>query len=146
MARITSTARRPSRPSTSGSRPDWIAATKSASWRAWPTCEMAAGLLDPPEAPLFCANRARIASSALVGERRGQPADVRHGAHHPQQQIDVVNRLVHQRPAAVERLRALPAAFIVVRLRPPPLARRLTEGEPAETALRDRVLEGTVGV
>ena len=40
----------------------------------------------------------------LVGQRRGEAADVRDRPHHPQQQIDVVDGLVHQRPAAVERL------------------------------------------
>jgi len=43
-------------------------------------------------------------------------ADVGGRAHHPQQQIDVVDRLVHERPAAVERLGPLPAAFVVVGL------------------------------
>ena len=54
--------------------------------------------------------------------------------HHPQQQIDVVDGLVHQGAAAVERLRALPAALVVVRLRPPPFAGRLAQRQPAEAA------------
>ena len=61
-----STALRPSRPSTSGGLPVVIASTKSASWRAWPWCEIAAGLLEPPEAPVFWAKRCLTAWSSGV--------------------------------------------------------------------------------
>ena len=67
-------------------------------------------------------------------------------AHHPQKEIDVVDGLVHQSPAAVERLGPLPAALVVVRLRPPPLAGRLAEGDAAELAGLDGPLQGDVGV
>src|SRR2546423_1455237 len=55
MARMISTALRPSRPSTSGGRPSWIGCTKYVNCRAWPTCEIAARLLQPPEAPVLAA-------------------------------------------------------------------------------------------
>ena len=60
------TALRPSRPSTSGSLSVRMARAKSASCRACPACEIAAGSLDPPDAPVFWANRWRISRSATV--------------------------------------------------------------------------------
>ena len=54
--------------------------------------------------------------------------------------------LVHQGAAAVERLGALPAALVVVRLRPPPFARRFAERQPAETARLDGRFQRSVGV
>ena len=61
-------------------------------------------------------------------------------------QIDVVNRLVHQGAAAVERLRSLPAALVVIRLRSPPLAGRLAERQAAEAPCVDGGLERRVRV
>jgi hypothetical protein len=58
------TALRPSRPSTASLPPPRIASTKSASWRRCPSYEIAAGLLLPPDAPVFWAKRALIAASS----------------------------------------------------------------------------------
>src|SRR5215831_3015659 len=69
---------------------------------------------------------------ALVGERGSESRNLPHWAHHPQEQIDIVNRLIHQRSTAVERSCPFPAAFIVVGLRPPPLTRGLAQRQSPE--------------
>ena len=49
-------------------------------------------------------------------------------------------------PPPSRRLGPLPAAFVVIRLRPPPLARCLAQGQPAEAAGVDGRLQHLVGV
>src|SRR5207244_9602814 len=60
--------------------------------------------------------------------------------------IYIVHNLMHERPAAIERARAAPAAAIVILLRAPPLPGRFAEREPAETTRVHRPLEFDVGV
>src|SRR5215831_688108 len=54
--------------------------------------------------------------------------------------------LVHERPAAVQSLGSAPAALVVVRLWPPPLAGRLAESQPAKPAGFYRRLQRSVGI
>ncbi len=205
---MTSTDRRPSRPSTSGLPPPRTAWTKSASWRAWPWCEIAAGSLAPPDAPTLRAKRsfdrlvlgrlrrevpaqhvvllddgrAAVAVDrdrfrqaginagrrlddaerpagetqtghgrvfhldALVGQRGGEAGDVRDRTHQPEQEIDIVDRLIHQGAAAVERLRALPAALVVVRLAAATICRSSRPASAGRTAAVHGRLERPVGV
>ena len=60
---------------------------------------------------------------------------------HPQQQIDGVHALVHQRAAAVERQRAAPFRFAVVFGRAIPLHTRVDEQNFAERAAVDPLFE-----
>ena len=76
-----------------------------------------------------------------MGQRGGEGRTTYDRAHEPLEHVDVVDGLVHQGPAAVEGLRALPAALVVVGLVPPPGAIGHAEGEPAEPALVDGILE-----
>ena len=57
-----------------------------------------------------------------------------------------MNGLIHEGAAAIEGLRALPAALVVVRLRPPPFAGRLGQRQPAELARVHGRLQRPVGV
>ena len=60
-----------------------------------------------PSAPLAKRRQATAVSSTSMRSWASvavKPLTCVTGAHHPQQQIDVVDRLVHQRAAAVERL------------------------------------------
>ena len=50
------------------------------------------------------------------------------------EQVDVVDRLIHQRAAAVELPGPAPAAGVVILLGAPPLDVRIAQGEPAEAA------------
>src|SRR5205823_1696482 len=113
IAQIVATALRPSRPSTKGARFARIAATKSPNCFAWPTCEIAAGSLDPPLAPTFCANRFLTSSSSGVGGLKSQ-------------------RKTSSCSTTAELPGAAPAALVVVLLRPPPLAGRLAQRQSAE--------------
>src|SRR5260370_22782582 len=56
--------------------------------------------------------------NTLVRQSRCEGGYVRHRPHHPGKQIDVVNGLIHQRSATVQRLGAFPTAFIIIRLWP----------------------------
>ena len=66
-------------------------------------------------------------------------------AHQPVEEIDVVNRLVHERPAAVEIPGAPPAARIIILLGSPPFDVGIPQGQAAEPATRDRFLQANIG-
>ena len=72
----------------------------------------------------------------LVGQRGGQGRDRVDVAHQPVEQVDVVDRLVHERAAAVELPGPAPAAGVVVLLGPPPLDVGVAQGQAAEPAER----------
>ena len=71
-----------------------------------------------------------------VGQRGRVRSDRFDVAHQPVKQIDVVNRLIHERTAAVELPRSAPAAGVVVLLGAPPFDVRIAQREPAEAAQR----------
>jgi hypothetical protein len=81
-----------------------------------------------------------------VGQHRGEAGNVRHRPHHPQQQIDIVDGLVHQGAAAVERFGPLPAALVIILLRAPPFTGRFAQRQPSEAPGVHGGLEGAVGV
>ena len=68
-------------------------------------------------------------------------ADFDDRPHQPGEQIDAVNRLVHQRAAAVERPGAAPRPAVVVLLRAKPFHVGIADREPAEAAGVDRALQ-----
>ena len=64
---------------------------------------------------------------AFVGERGGLGLDFRDRAHQPAQQVDGMDRLIHQRATAVEFPGAAPRAAIVILLRAIPLDVRVAQ-------------------
>src|SRR5437660_972579 len=81
-----------------------------------------------------------------MGKRGSKAGDVRNRTHEPEEQIDIVNGLIHERPSAVERFGTFPAAFVVIRLGPPPFTSRLTERQSTESAGFHSLLQRQVGV
>ena len=67
--------------------------------------------------------------------------DFGHRAHQPGQQIDAVDRLVHQGAAAVQFPGAAPGAAVVVLLGAVPLDVRVADCQSAEAALVDGLLD-----
>ena len=101
-----------------------------------------------PRAPFLNRRLATAVSStsmrswASVAVRADNRLDV---AHQPGEQVDIVDRLVHEGAAAVEVPGSSPAAGVVVLLGPPPLHVGVAQGEAAEPAACDRFLEPEVG-
>src|SRR5207244_8064310 len=60
--------------------------------------------------------------------------------------IHVVDRLIHEGPAAVEGPRPFPAAFVIVGLRAPPFTRGLRQRKSAKATGVHGSLERLVGV
>ena len=79
---------------------------------------------------------------AFVGQAIGVRSQFDDRAGQPLQQVDLVDRLVHQRAAAVEFPRAAPAAGIVVGLRAVPGDQRVADGQFAEAFLVQRGADG----
>src|SRR6516162_443992 len=73
----------------------------------------------------------------LVRECRRESGYVAYRAHEPGKKIDIVNRLIHQGTAAVQRASSFPAAFVVVGLGPPPLASGFSQRKTAESSRHD---------
>ena len=82
---------------------------------------------------------------AMVGQSRRLGHDRLDVAHQPVQEVDVVDRLVHECPAAVEVPGAPPAARVVILLGSPPLHVGVSQGQAAESATCDGLLEANVG-
>ena len=72
----------------------------------------------------------------LVGQRGRVRGHFDDRAHQPGEQIDAVNRLVHQRAAAVEFPRAAPLAAVVILLRAKPLHVGIAERQACRSARR----------
>ena len=92
-----------------------------------------------PSAPFLNRRTATAVSSTSIrswARSRRQGLDRVDVAHQPLEQVDVVDRLVHQGTAAVEVPGPAPAARVVIRLGPPPLDVRVAQGQPAEPARR----------
>ena len=101
-----------------------------------------------PRAPFLNRRAATAVSSTSIRSWTsggGQGLDRVDVAHQPVEQVDVVDRLVHQGAAAVEVPGPAPAAGVVVLLGPPPLDVGVAQGQAAEPAGVDRLLEGEVG-
>src|SRR5713101_3869461 len=91
-------------------------------------------------------NRGVLDLDTLVRQSASEAGDLAYGPHHPTEQIDIVDGLVHERPAAVQGLGAFPAAFVIIGLRPPPFAGCFAQSQPTESPTVDRFLERLIGV
>ena len=78
---------------------------------------------------------------ALVRHQPRRGGDAAHRTHQPEQQVDGVDALVHERAAAVEGERAAPGRGIVVGLRAPPGDERARHRQAAEASCGQRRLE-----
>jgi hypothetical protein len=70
----------------------------------------------------------------LMGQGGGVGEDLGGNAHHGDEQVDGVDRLVHDHPAAVHGPGAAPASGVVVRLPSPPGCGRDSGGQAPEVA------------
>ncbi len=82
----------------------------------------------------------------LMGQGRREAADAFHRPHQPQQQVHIVNGLVHESAAAIPAAGAFPAPFVVVLLRTPPFAGGLRQSQAAKFPLLHRLLERPIGI
>ena len=82
----------------------------------------------------------RVFDLDRMQQRAGLRRHAAHRSKQPEKQIDGVDPLVHQRTAAVERLRAAPPRLLVVRRRPVPFHARVGENRRAEPPAVDQRL------
>ena len=83
---------------------------------------------------------------AFVGQQSGEASDMGGRPHHPKEQIDVVNGLVHEGAAAVEGHGSPPTSLVVILLGPPPFASRLAQRQSSEPASIDGSFESAIGI
>ena len=93
------------------------ACARPASRRARERRSGAVGEFDPARGNVFDLD-------ALMGDEPGGRRDALHWAEEPKQQVDGVDALIHQGPAAIEGERATPSGGIVVGLCTPPRDKR----------------------
>ncbi len=65
----------------------------------------------------------------LMRQKPGIGADLDHRTHNPLQQINRMDRLVHQRATAIERPCPAPCSGVIVGLRAPPAYLGCTDGQ-----------------
>ena len=107
------------------------------------------GGLDHAQGPVGKLDRGQghvLDGDPLMGQPRGLGPDLDHGSHQPGEQIDAVNGLVHEGPAAVEFPGAAPRAAVVIGLAAIPLHVGVAEGQPPEASAVDRPLQLLAGV
>ena len=75
-----------------------------------------------------------------MGQRGGLRADFDDRSHQPREQIDAVDRLVHQGPAAIEFPGPPPRPAVVVRLRAPPGYNGVAEHQSTKSLLLNQVM------
>lgn len=72
--------------------------------------------------------------------------DLRHRAHEPRQQVNAVNRLIHQRTTPVKLPSPSPRSAVVVGLRAIPLHIGIADGQSAKAIFVDRLLNQLGGL
>ena len=77
----------------------------------------------------------------MVGQQPGPRPDLDDRPHQPREEIDAVDGLDHQRPAAIEFPGAAPGAAVIIILGAMPLYDGVAERKPAEAATVDRPLQ-----
>ena len=103
--------------------------------------------LDDAQGAIFeteCRGRYILHFDPLVSENGGGGLYFGNGSHQPGEQVNGVDRLVHQCPTPIEFPSAPPGTTVVVLLCSEPFDVGISEGQPAETSRIDRLfhLEG----
>ena len=100
--------------------------------------------LDRSERAVFEAERGDggiLNFNPFMGQKPGDRGQLLHRPHQPEEQVDRVDRLIHQRAAAVERPGAAPAAAVVILLGPVPFDDGVPQSQLAEPLRVDRLFQ-----